>query len=214
MQGEMRHGRPLLAALVAASGTLGAATTAEADTGMLLPDLVPAPPSDVHATADGERVQLRFRSSVANAGTGPLLLDSRRPSTERDVMAADQLVRHADGRYTVRRDVGSLRFVRSRWQLARFGRYELYRGGVRVRTARGAGTCRGLQCGLPGLLALRFGLPAGSARGSIDVTGLPAGEYRLVHRVNAGVALLESDYADNSACVGVRLGPAVREVPC
>ncbi|HEX2087209.1 MAG TPA: hypothetical protein VHF89_16120, partial [Solirubrobacteraceae bacterium] len=33
----------------------------------------------------------------------------------------------------------------------------------------------------------------------------PAGRYDLVHRVNTEGALLESDYGNNAACVGVRL---------
>lgn len=88
------------------------------------------------------------------------------------------------------------------------------------------------QCGLnrPELLRLRTGMSVGfgddyspQLEGQyIDVTGLPAGDYDLVHRVNSDGSLLESDYTNNAACVGVRLSwprgarraPAFREVPC
>src|SRR5687767_3201092 len=90
MQGEMRHGRPLLAALVAALGTLPSSRAgAQQDPTMLLPDLVAEAPSHVHLTADGGR--LRFRAAVRNAGAGPLLLDSTRGSVERARMTTDQL---------------------------------------------------------------------------------------------------------------------------
>jgi hypothetical protein len=40
----------------------------------------------------------------------------------------------------------------------------------------------------------------------IDVTGLPAGRYLLVHRVNAGHELREVSYANNAASALIRLG--------
>ena len=39
----------------------------------------------------------------------------------------------------------------------------------------------------------------------IDITGVPAGRYDLVHHVNADGRLLESRYDNNAACVGVIL---------
>ena len=35
----------------------------------------------------------------------------------------------------------------------------------------------------------------------VDVTGLPAGRYELVHRVNADRRLRESDYRNNAASI-------------
>ena len=88
------------------------------------------------------------------------------------------------------------------------------------------------QCGLdrPDLLRLRNGISVGYGddydphlEGQyVDVTGLPAGDYDLVHRVNAAATLLEADYTNNRACVGVRLAwprgaaraPTFRDVPC
>jgi hypothetical protein len=71
------------------------------------------------------------------------------------------------------------------------------------------------ECGrrLPELLFLREGLSAGwgdyyvpTLEGQFfDVTALPAGDYVLVNTLNAGRLLLESDFANNSASVRVRL---------
>lgn len=206
MVGEMRHGRPLLAALAAALTTAPGAV-AHADP----PDLVPEAPSGVAVTGG----KLTFLSTVRNAG-GPLVLDATRPARAVRTLRADQLVEHAAGRFTVRRDVGRMSFRRARWRLRDFGRYELHRGadGAVVRSAAAPAACTGLQCGLPGVLALRFDVQSVPGSGSLDVTGLPAGDYRLVHRVNAGVALLESDYANDAACIGLRLGRSVTEIPC
>ena len=55
----------------------------------------------------------------------------------------------------------------------------------------------------------------------VDVTGLPAGRYELVHRVNVDRRLLESRYDNNESCVAVTLrwprgprrAPAITTVP-
>jgi Lysyl oxidase len=39
----------------------------------------------------------------------------------------------------------------------------------------------------------------------VEITGLPAGRYRLVHRVNADRRLREASLANNAAAVSVRL---------
>ena len=84
------------------------------------------------------------------------------------------------------------------------------------------------QCGLgqPRLSGLFAGISVGYGdrygafiEGQyIDVTGLPAGRYTLVHTANPDGTLLESDYSDNSASAALRLSypngrgsmPAVR----
>ncbi len=70
-------------------------------------------------------------------------------------------------------------------------------------------------CGLrrPGRLTVREGISvgwgddyAGYLEGqSIDVTGVPAGRYRLVHTVNGTGALVEGTTANNTAAVRVEL---------
>ena len=196
MRGEMRHGRPLLAALAAALSVLPT-TVAAADP----PDLAPDAPSRV-AVRDG---RLTFLATVRNHG-GPLVLDATRA---RHGMRADQLIEQAAGRFTVRRRVARLRYRRGQWRLRGLGRYELYRAadGALVRSRPAPAPCEmGLQCGLPGVLALRFGVaPTVTTRAALDVAGLPAGDYRLVHLVNPDVALLESEYANNFATQDLHL---------
>ena len=43
---------------------------------------------------------------------------------------------------------------------------------------------------------------------SVDITGVPAGRYLLVHRANPGRRLLESDYANNASALLLRIGAA------
>jgi hypothetical protein len=265
MQGEMWHGRLLLAALVAVLSTFGVAVAADAGqdvVGAQLPDLVQEAPRDLGVvtatTAKGPRFRLGFRSAVHNKGTGPLLLDASRPSTEQLNMTASQVVRHDDGRTTVRPGVGQLRYTKAaghtHWHLLGFEVYELRSvDGRLARPSQKTGFCIGdrydvdffedwpnepptsiwrQQCGLnrPELLRLRGGMSVGwgddydpQLEGQyIDVTGLPAGRYDLVHRVNVDGALLESDYTNNVACRGVQLSwprgaakrPSFRSITC
>jgi hypothetical protein len=37
----------------------------------------------------------------------------------------------------------------------------------------------------------------------LDITGLPAGKYVLVHRANADRAIVESDYSNNASSVAL-----------
>lgn len=70
---------------------------------------------------------------------------------------------------------------------------------------------QGDTCGLgrPDILGLFVGISTGYAdryepqiEGQfIDITGAPAGRYVLVHTVNAGNRLLESDYSNNASAV-------------
>ena len=67
------------------------------------------------------------------------------------------------------------------------------------------------RCGLdqPGLYRIREGISVGYADDykpslegqEIDITGLALGRYVLVHRANADRALLESNYANNTASI-------------
>jgi hypothetical protein len=100
-------------------------------------------------------------------------------------------------------------------------RYELTRLKLPHKPARPVWTG---ECGRgrPGLLAVRQGISPGygddyvpTLEGQyIDVTGLPAGRYLLVHRVNADRRLRESEYGNNAASVLLELrrtrrGPVV-----
>ncbi|MBA2474632.1 MAG: hypothetical protein H0V40_01555 [Actinobacteria bacterium] len=80
------------------------------------------------------------------------------------------------------------------------------------------------ECGRdePGLLSVGEGISVGygddydpTLEGQrIDVTGLPAGRYLLVHRVNGDRRLLESDYANNTSSALLELAwPGGRSSP-
>ena len=122
----------------------------------------------------------------------------------------------------------------SHWHLLRFDEYELRRAldfAVVVRD-RKTGFCLGdrypiedavapapefalSRCGpgAPGLLRILQGISPGwgdeyqpELEGqSFDLTGLPAGRYVLVHRVNEDHRLVESDYGNNAASVLLRI---------
>ena len=248
MQGEMWHGRLLLAAVLAVLSTFAVAVAAEADEDAvpaLLPDLVQERPSGLQVTTvrtpKGPRFRLGFRSAVNNAGTGPLIIEGSRPGIAQREMTGRQLVRTASGQTAAREGVARLRYHHAgdhrHWHVLRFEVYELRRaGGGRVRPAQKTGFCLGDRyttdqfrgrpfdapvaeflhfCGLdrPDLLKIRVGITVGfgddydpQLEGQyVDVTGLPAGDYDLVHRVNADGALLESDSTNNEACLGVKL---------
>ncbi|HEX8207855.1 MAG TPA: hypothetical protein VF587_17450 [Solirubrobacteraceae bacterium] len=215
----MWHGRLLLAATIAALSPLPAAAAAEGSVARL-PDLVQEAPSRVRVTAKGGRYHLVFRAAVRNAGAGPLLVEGSRTSARQPAMVVRQVVGHDDGAITITESVGALRYSRaaSQWRVARFDATTLSRDGRAVRAARSTSLCLD-RCGAarPDLLGLRLRMAAGAkaeASRSMDVTGLPAGRYDLVHRVNAGAALAESDHANNAACLGVELswpaGPSRR----
>lgn len=186
--------------------------------------------------ADGPRYRLGFGSAVENHGTGPLVVEGRRANRAETTMRADQLVTRSDGTTRRVRGVGLLRYVvevdHRHWHYLGFDRYELRRvGDVKVVLRdRKSGFCLGDRyragspenpvyvgrCGLkaPGLLRVREGITPGFGddyhahlEGQyLDVTGLPAGRYLLVHRVNADRSLVESDYGNNAASMLLELG--------
>jgi lysyl oxidase len=132
----------------------------------------------------------------------------------------------------------------SHWHLLGFMRYELRAAdGRRVRRDRKAGFCLGdryrLQLALDGtptsglytdecgknqtkLLKLREGISVGWGDDykphlegqEFDVTTLDSGRYVLIHRVNPGRMLRESDYSDNAASMAFDLSwPRGRKLP-
>jgi dipeptidyl aminopeptidase/acylaminoacyl peptidase len=179
------------------------------------------------------RFLLGFRSAVANIGAGPLELVASRPSESLPVLTASQRVRLSAGGVRSHSGVGSFRYVRAdthvHWHYLAFQRYELRRpdDSLVVRD-RKSGFClvdrrgpRGRRpvftgnCASHDSRALR--LRAGTSPGyvdiypghfhgqNLDITGLPAGRYVLVHRANPLLLLWEADYTNNAASVLVRL---------
>ncbi len=122
------------------------------------------------------------------------------------------------------------------WHMLDFMRYELRRAdGTLVAPDRKTGFCLGdryevqLQLGRAepdptyvgecgkgarGLLRLEEGISVGYGDDydahlegqSFEITGLPAGRYLLVHRVNPGRVLRESDYSNNASSMSLELG--------
>jgi hypothetical protein len=150
----------------------------------LLPDLDQRPPSQIALMTEGGRALLVFASAIDNVGPGSLVVVGRRPTRAAPVMTAHQLLTAADGRRTVRHDVGRLRYVRSpdhsHWHLLDVDRFELRRadGGETLVRDRKSGFCLGdryrfapapapaafrSRCGLrrPDLLGLRQGITPG-----------------------------------------------------
>jgi hypothetical protein len=215
----------------------------------LLPDLLQTEPRALEVFTEDGRDLLTFISAVDNVGTGPLVLESRRPSVDEPKMSIRQLVRRDDGSEAAYAVAGEVRYVDSEthrhWHVLRFERYELRAlDGRLVAPDRKTGFCLGDrydthrderipgepedpvwigECGRgqPERLVLRQGLSPGFGDDYVprlegqyvDVTEVPEGRYRLVHRVNVDRALRESDYTNNSASVVVvieRVGGTVR----
>ena len=201
----------------------------------LLPNLVELPPASVQVQHAGGRDILRFTSTAANAGPGALVVVSTRRSVGAP-FATSQLIGRArlrvplDLRY--RRSGGHDHF-----HLARFERYELRDGAGKVLLSdRKVGFCLGDRLALPGAVARRPRFTGGCGRGdpgalrilqgispgyadpydaeldgqSLDVTGLPAGEYVLVNEVNPDRLLRETRYDDDAAAVRFRLTTPAR----
>jgi len=128
------------------------------------------------------------------------------------------------------------------WHLLAFMRYELRRAGKLVRPDRKTGFCLGdryrltltlertpptpgfpEECGRngPQLMRVQEGISVGYGDDydahvegqEFDVTSLPPGRYVLVHRVNGGRLLRESDYGNNAASMAFDLSwPRGRKV--
>jgi hypothetical protein len=195
----------------------------------LLPNLVELPPASVQVRHVGGRDLLRFTSTAANVGRGPMMLVSTRPSVGAS-FATWQVI--GDTRVTIPLD------LQYRWSgghdhfhLARFERYELRDGAGRTLLSdRKVGFCLGDRVALasaragPRFLgycargrrsALRIvqGISPGYGDTydaelggqSFDVTGLPAGDYVLVNEVNPDRVLRESRYDDDVSSVRFRL---------
>ena len=256
--------RPLIAIVVAVLSAVTIVTVAQAGKRPpreLLPDLVQEKPRDLDLriveSPLGQIFRLGFPSSVHNAGSGPLLFESRRKSIKTPAMSAEQLIVREDGRIRRRPRVGVVQYTRSpthdHWHFLRFERYELRTLDDRVVAAdQKSGFCIGDrydaqkgkrwagapkvppytgECGRgqPNLKSVVEGMSVGYGdlyeshlEGQfLDLNGIPAGEYKLVHRVNTDRRILEKRYDNNSACLRVSLawpdGPTVwpdlRELP-
>lgn len=188
-----------------------------------LPDLDQATPFGLSVVARDGRSLLVFGSAVDNVGHGALVVEGRRWGAE---LRTWQIVGSRRLPLPVR-----LAYVRAEthqhWHFPGFERYELRtQAGRPIGRDRKSGFClrdayetRPLgrpprftgECGArrPGATTLREGISPGFGDDyvpekegqAIDVTGLPAGRYVLVHRANPDRVLQERSYANNDASV-------------
>ena len=185
----------------------------------------------VASAAPGFR--LAFASTVDNAApAGPLIIRGHRMSTA-DPMAADQIIELSDGSQTTRPNMGQLIYEEypgslshRHWHYKAFVRYQLRgtsAGLPIVRPDNKAGFCLSDPmyatdfCGSlkPLALSVDEGLGPGTTdyynpnlEGQyIDITDVPPGDYWLLHWVNSGKEICESDYTNNAAAVKLALWP-------
>ncbi|HEX8856330.1 MAG TPA: lysyl oxidase family protein [Thermoleophilaceae bacterium] len=138
MSGRTRVTSVLAAA--AAAVALGVAVVpqrAGAGAGELLPDLVQGVPAQVNVAAlsdsGGKHWYLGFRSSVWNAGDGPLLIHGRDRylNGTTPYMVAEQIVHRDSGPDTTYEGIGQLHYYyggnHNHWHFEPFDRYELVR---------------------------------------------------------------------------------------
>jgi hypothetical protein len=193
-----------------------------------LPDLDQASPQGLSIVVRSHRLLLVFGSAVDNVGRGELVVEGRRVG---GVMRALQVV--GTRRYALPVPLRYVRSeTHEHWHLPRFERYELRRAGdgSLVGRDRKTGFClrdayetRPLNrrpgwtgaCarGRPDARTVREGISPGFGDDyvpekegqSIDVTGVPAGRYVLVHRANPDRVLRERSFANNAASVLLEL---------
>ena len=199
----------------------------------LLPNLVELPPAYVHVQTTRDRHLLRFASTAANAGAGPVIVSSRRASTAAPFTSA-QLVSTAGGGTRAYPLTVTLRYTGSgghdHFHLLGFETYELLNtAGSVVLRGHKAGFCLGDRqplvahpraqsrfasgCGYhaPTALSVVQGIsvdwsdPYGAELDgqAIDITGLAAGEYVLVNTVDPKRVFRESRTDDNAASVRI-----------
>lgn len=189
------------------------------------------------------RYLLRFTSDVANVGPGPLVLRSSRTSPSAPFTTAQGLrlpgeqQRWLPTTAVVRFSAGPLH---DHTHVVGFEAYELRDAAGRIlRRDHKLGFCLGDnvplaqpapprrfdgRCGhgRASALVLEQGIsagwkdpyPAASQGQELDVTGLPAGVYLVVNRVNPLRVLRETGYADNVASLKVELSwPHGRSAP-
>jgi lysyl oxidase/WD40 repeat protein len=209
----------------------------------LLPDLDQRAPHRLGVARIAGRWRLGFASAVDNVGAGPLWLrGSRRgrvmQTTQLVRIHKGGIERHSDAG-TMRYTWSS---THSHWHYLRFAGYELRRASdfalvgrdrktgfcladhygharrVRPRAPVFLGNC---GSGAPG----RRSLEQGSSRGytdrylphihgqNVDLTGVPAGVYVLVHRANPDGLLRERRFDNNAASARIRLTRSRGGVP-
>jgi hypothetical protein len=219
--------------LIAAAVTALVAAAGRSEVHDLLPNLAAATPDDLSGRTSGPlsrpRFFLGFESAAANLGDGPLIVVGQRARGEAE-MRLRQRIERSDGAARTIPLGATLRYVHSRdhahWHVRGFMRYQLRSAaGEGVTYDRKTGFCLGdryraagalpdrapIGRGAPGLLTIVEGISIGWGDNyvahlegqELELTGLPAGRYVLVHRVNPTRDLRETDYSDNVASMAI-----------
>ena len=199
----------------------------------LLPNLVELPPAYVHVQTTHGRHLLRFASTAANAGSGPVVVSSGRSSPAAPFTSV-QLMSAAGGGTRAYPLAVTLRYTRGgghdHFHLLGFETYELRdTAGSIVLRGHKAGFCLGdrqplvvrpraqlrfvAACGYhtPTALSVVQGIsvdwsdPYGAELDgqAIDITGLNSGEYTLVNTVDPRGVFRESRTDDNAGSVRI-----------
>jgi Lysyl oxidase len=221
--------------LAAALVSIVLAAAAGAGRRDLLPDLDQRLPDTVSIVVKGGHRLLTFGSATDNRGEGPLIVVGRRDGpimTVTQIIDRSDGSSYSRPTGAVMRYVRTA--THEHWHLIGFERYDLYRASdhTLVGRSRKVGFCLGdrylvpgsdpnllpvytSECGKnrPDLQRLRAGISPNfgddyvpQKEGQyVDVSGLPAGRYELVHVANPGGNILESDYGNNAASVLVQL---------
>lgn len=197
-----------------------------------LPDLAPLPSAlhDRRIAEENGRLLLRFSTVIANVGSAPLEVRGRRVEGR---MIGYQLVPGPRGRREV--PIGEIEFhgEHGHWHLLQVAEYRLKRAdGATLATASKVSFClRDDFRAMPGLrrsprtarfpnctmnraaMRLRMGLSIGWADHyikdledqSLDISGLPGGEYVLEVEVNPDRILREASHRNNVVSISVTL---------
>jgi hypothetical protein len=200
-----------------------------------LDPIAPGGAKAVLAPDGSGQVYLTFNVEIDNNGAGPLIVRGHRASTAEPTMTADQVIRLDDGTTTTVPSIGSLVYYTQRWGFTPYQTYELRNAAdyslvgtgpdlnfCLEDTANPAPVLPGQPlykvysgCGKykPYLLALDVGISvgfgnkhaAGKTGQMILLSGLPTGQYVLVHRVNPGGNVTESSAANNVSSTLLRI---------
>jgi hypothetical protein len=199
----------------------------------LLPNLVELPPAYVHVQTTHGRQLLRFASTAANDGAGPIVVSSRRASPSVPFTSVQRVSVAGGGTHAYPLAV-TLRYTRGgghdHFHLLGFETYELRdTAGSVVLRGHKAGFCLGDRqplvvrpraqlgfvsgCGYhtPKALSVVQGIspnwsdPYGAELDgqAIDITGLAAAEYVLVNTIDPRRAFRESRTDDNAGSVRI-----------
>ena len=227
-----RFARCIVVFALAVALALAALASSASATSDLLPDLKMLRLTDVRIekTSDGRRL-LRFSSIIVNVGDGPLQVHGQRPDTGAPTMTTFQRIfEEAGGTHGIPTDA-VMHFGgdgHDHWHVRDLESFELER--LRNGSEVGAGAKHGFcfwdnhrygsvqdpfykSCGDSDDLTVTMGLSPGWGDvysytlpdQYIDITGLPAGRYRLTATADADGWFEEADETNNATWVELRI---------